>query len=75
MQTAEDILRRANQVIDAGTDYAPESVEVCLLAFQSLNQTFAEENQAAAQMTKLGPMLPDEFKEARGTFLRDLSAR
>jgi len=50
-------------------------VEACVLAFQSLAGTFAEERLAASQSAQLGPMLPDEFKQARGIFLRDLAAR
>ena len=72
---AEEVLLRANQVIDAGADYASETVEACMLAFQSVSQTFAEEHAAAKQTASLGPMLPEEYKEARATFLRDLSVR
>jgi hypothetical protein len=50
-------------------------VEACVLAFQSLGSTFAEERQAATQSGLLGPMLPEEFKQARGIFLQDLAAR
>jgi hypothetical protein len=46
-----------------------------VLAFQSLAGTLAEERLAASQSAQLGPMLPDEFKQARGIFLRDLAAR
>ena len=72
---AEEILVRANQAIDAGGDYAHDTVEACILAFQSLSQTFAEEHRAAVQTARLGPMLPEEYREARATFLRDLSVR
>ena len=50
-------------------------VEACILAFQSLSTTFAEERKAADQSAQLGPMLPDEFKQARGIFQQDLAAR
>ena len=55
--------------------FGSDVVEACLLAFQSLAGVFAEERQAAAQSAQLGPLLPEEFKEARGIFLQDLSAR
>jgi hypothetical protein len=73
--TAEQILTRANQLLDAAGHYTTESVEACLLAFRSLETTFAEERAAADQYAKLGPMLPEDYKEARGIFLEDLAAR
>ena len=73
--TAETILGRANQLIDATDRYSPAAVEACLMAFQSLQTTFAEERAAAGQYAKLGPMLPEDYQEARRIFLEDLSAR
>jgi hypothetical protein len=73
--TAEGILESANRLIDAADRYGSDVVEACVLAFQSLGSTFAEERQAAAQSGLLGPMLPEEFKQARGIFLQDLAAR
>jgi hypothetical protein len=75
VHAAESILESANQLMDAADRYATDVVEACVLAFQSLIATFAEERQAAAQSALLGPMLPDEFKQARGIFLQDLAAR
>jgi hypothetical protein len=75
IRTAEEILTRANQVIDAADRYADELVEACVVAFQSLNTTFAEERTAAEQFAKLGPMLSEDYKEARSIFLQDLAAR
>ena len=72
---AEEILGRANQLLDAGESYEEERVEACLMAFQSLNTTFREERDSADQAAKLGPMLTEEFKEARQIFLQDLAAR
>ena len=72
---AENILNRANQLIDAADRYTSETVEACLLAFRSLDTTFAEERAAADQYAKLGPMLPEDYKESRQTFLEDLAAR
>lgn len=72
---AEGILERANRVLDAAETYSSDVVESCVLAFQSLGATFAEERQAAAQSAQLGPMLPEEFKQARGIFLHDLAVR
>ena len=74
-RTAEEILVRANEVIDAAGEYSSDIVAACVLAFQSLNATFAEERGAAEQSALLGPMLPEEFKLARGVFLQDLAAR
>lgn len=74
-RTAEEILMRANQVIDAAAEYSGEVVAACILAFQSLTAIFEEEGRAAGQSALLGPMLPEEFKEARAMFLRDLAAR
>ena len=75
VQTAENILGRANQLIDAAARYSTELVEACVVAFQSLQTTFAEERAVAEQNAKLGPMLPEEYKEARRIFLEDLAAR
>jgi hypothetical protein len=75
VQTAENILGRVNDLIDASAVYAPELVEACRMAFRSLETTFAEERQSAEQMASLGPMLPEDYKEARRIFLEDLAAR
>jgi hypothetical protein len=72
---AETILLSANRLIDTAQQYSSDIVEACVMAFQSLATTFAEERQAAGQSAKLGPMLPEEFKQARGIFLQDLAAR
>ena len=72
---AEDILGRVNQLLDVAERYSPEMVEACLVAFQSLERTFAEERAEAEQSGKLGPMLPGEYREARRIFLEDLAAR
>lgn len=75
VRAAEDILGRANELIDAAAAYSTEVAAACDLAFQSLATTFAEERQAAEQSAQLGPMLPEEFQQARREFLRDLAAR
>ena len=75
IRTAEGILGTANNVLDASERYAPEVVEACLLAFQSLQTTFAEERNEADQSAKLGPMLPEDYTSARRIFLEDLAAR
>jgi len=72
---AEDMLNRANLMVDAGHHYTSETVEVCLLAFRSVESTFAEERAVTDQYAKLGPMLPEDYKEARRIFLEDLAAR
>ncbi len=73
--TAEDILRRANHMLDAAEHYTTGTVEACLLAFRSLETTFAEERAATDSYAKLGPMLSEDYKEARRIFLEDLAAR
>jgi hypothetical protein len=75
VRTAESILESANQLMDAADRYTSDVVEACVLALQSLATSFAEERQAAARSAQLGPMLPDEFRQARGIFLGDLAAR
>lgn len=72
---AENILGRANNLIDAADRYSGAVVEACAMAFQSLNTTFAEERTEAEQSGKLGPMLPQDYREARRIFLEDLAAR
>ena len=72
---AEEILNGANRLIDAADVYSSEIVEACLLAYRSLNTTFRQEIAVAEQMAKLGPMLSDDYKEARRIFLEDLAAR
>jgi hypothetical protein len=72
---AEDILDRVNHLIDAAERYSGETVEACVTGFQSLNTTFAEERAEVEQSGKLGPMLPDDYREARRIFLEDLAAR
>ena len=75
VQTAENILGRTNDLIDASEQYSGDVVAACLMAWQSLSTTFAEEKKAAERMMTLGPMLPDDFKQARRVFLEDLAAR
>lgn len=72
---AETILTHANQLIDGSDAYSPELVEACLLAFRAVDQTFGEERTAAERSAALGPMLPDDYREARRIFLEDLAAR
>ncbi len=75
VRAAEEILTRANQLIDAAEQYSRDLVEACLMAFQSLQTTFQEERAAAEQAARLGPMLSEDYKEARAIFLQDLAAR
>jgi len=72
---AVEVLERANQVLDAAETYSPEVVQACLLAWQSLQATFAEERREADEAARLGPMLPQEYLEARRVFSEDLAAR
>ena len=75
VQTAENILGRTNDVIDATQHYSGELIAACVLAWQSLNTTFAQERQTSDRMLSLGPMQPDDFRLARTIFLEDLAAR
>jgi len=75
VQTAENILGRVNDLIDTAQNYGAQLVEACVFAFQSLETTFAEERAAAERAGRLGPMLPQEYNEARRIFLEDLAAR
>jgi hypothetical protein len=72
---AERILGPANQLIDAADGYTASVVEACLLAFQSASGVFQQERASAEQSAKLGPMLPEDFREARRIFSEDLAAR
>jgi len=75
IESAEQVLTRVNQVIDASAQYATEVVEACLMAFQSLGGIFGEERAIAEQNAKLGPMLSEDYTSARRIFLEDLAAR
>jgi hypothetical protein len=72
---AEEVLTRMNQVIDAAERYGVELIGACELAFQSVSSTFGEERAEAEQSAKLGPMLPEDYREARQIFREDLAAR
>ena len=73
--SASEILERANRLLDGAESYGSEVVEACLLAFRTMAGTFAEEFDEAAQSSKLGPMLPEDYNSARRIFAEDLSAR
>jgi hypothetical protein len=75
VQTAEAILHRANALLDAAPQYSPEVIAACIMAFQALHTTFDAERRSAEQTAQLGPMLPDDYRQARRIFLEDLAAR
>ena len=75
VHAAEEILGSVNALIDSADHYGKDLVEACVLALHSLNTTFREERAATRRSVQLGPMLPDEYKEARRIFLEDLAAR
>jgi hypothetical protein len=75
VHAAEDILGRANALLDAAPAYSADVVEACLAAFQAVHGVFAEERAEAEQSGKLGPMLSEEYLGARRIFLEDLAAR
>lgn len=75
VRAAEEILARANALLDGAESYAAEVVAACLMAWQSVSGIFAQEREDAGQAAKLGPMLPEEYREARRIFLEDLAAR
>jgi hypothetical protein len=72
---AQETLTRANDLIDAAGSYTPGVVQACLMAWQSLNVTFAEERRETEESAKLGPMLPEEYRDYRRIFLEDLAVR
>src|SRR5450755_429661 len=63
VRAAEDILGRANMLVDAAPAYSEDVVEACAMAFQSVDGVFAEERAEAEQSARLGPMLPEEYKD------------
>jgi hypothetical protein len=73
--SAEEILTRVNQLIDGAQIYGSDLVEACVTAFQTLKTIFTEERAAVEQWASLGPMQPEEYREARRIFLEDLAAR
>jgi hypothetical protein len=75
VRAAETILARANELIDAASEYTGEIVEACAAAFQSLYVTFEAERKAVERAVSLGPLLPDEYKRTRRIFQQDLAAR
>lgn len=72
---AEEILARVNRLMDAAERYDGTLVEACELAFRSVESAFAAERAAAANSARLGPMLPEDYRDARRIFLEDLAAR
>jgi hypothetical protein len=75
IRAGEEILTRSNALIDGAGSYSPAVVEACLFAFQSLSVTFEEERAETEQSAKLGPMLPEDYRDARRIFLEDLAVR
>ena len=75
VRAAEEILSRANLLVDAAPAYSKDVVEACVMAFQAVDGVFAEERTEAEQSGRLGPMLPEEYRDARRIFLEDLAAR
>jgi len=72
---AENLLQNANRVLDSSDHYSQDLLEAASLAFDTVRATFQEEKQSAEQMAKLGPMLPEEYTEARRLFMADLTTR
>src|SRR5450759_2307567 len=56
VRTAEDILGRANMLLDLAPAYSEEVVEACVAAFQAVNGVFAEERAGAEQSGGRGEM-------------------
>jgi hypothetical protein len=75
IRAAEEILARANALVDAAPAYSEDLVEACAIAFQSVAAVFDEERAETEQSAKLGPMLPEDYRDARRIFLEDLAAR
>src|SRR4051794_27940817 len=64
VRTAEEILTRANAMLDAAGTYDEALVEAALMGFQSVDAIFREERAEAEEASKLGPMLSDDYREA-----------
>jgi len=75
IQTAENLMIRTNRLIDAAAQYTPELEHAVEHAVSTILRTFQEERSAADESAALGPMLPEEFREARRVFLADLAQR
>lgn len=75
VESAESLLTMANNLVDRSDVYSTDVVEACVLAFQSMQTIFQQEWNAAEQFARLGPMLSEEYREARRIFLEDLAAR
>jgi len=75
VRSAEEILGRANMLLDAASSYSEAVVQACLMAYQAVEGVFAQERAEAEQSGKLGPMLPEDYRDARRIFLEDLAAR
>ncbi|MEO8597800.1 MAG: hypothetical protein ABI759_31050 [Candidatus Solibacter sp.] len=75
VRAAEEILGRANMLVDGAADYSEAVVEACVMAFQAVDGIFAEERAEAEQSGKLGPMLAEDYRDYRRIFLEDLAAR
>lgn len=75
VESAQQLLQRANLMLDQAALYGGEIVEACQMAYRTVELTFQEEQQAASQMASLGPMLSEEFKEYRRVFQGDLAER
>jgi len=74
-KSAEFILTKANQVVDASDTYSTGVVEAVLASYHAVQITFLQERQVAEQGAKLGPMLSGDYREARRIFSEDLSRR
>jgi hypothetical protein len=72
---AQQILTRANDLIDSAENYSHDIVEAYFMAWRSLKLTFEEERREADESSKLGPMLAEDYREARRILLEDLAAR
>lgn len=75
VSATQNILQRANQVVDDAPFYTTEIVEACALAYRTVEMTFAEERKTSEQTLSLGPMLAEDFKEYRRVFVGDLAER
>lgn len=75
VEAAEKVLALMNQLIDATDAYTREVIEICEVAFRTVQSTFSEEQAIAERNAKLGPMLSEDYTSARRIFLEDLAAR
>ncbi|MBK5290065.1 MAG: hypothetical protein JJE04_00025 [Acidobacteriia bacterium] len=73
--TGENLLGRANRLIDASPQYTGEVIAAASMAYDAVKLTFRQEIDLNTRMQSLGPMQPEEYLRTRQMFLQDLAKR